>query len=119
MDEKTLIVLEYPHILEHLGTYASFSASAALVRALRPTNDLELALERLARTSEARRLLIDHPQISIGDAHDISSQLNLAERGGVLSTEELMDIKSTISSARDLARTFEKLCCPAPASRFN
>ena len=109
MDEKTLKVLEYPRILEHLGTYASFSASAALVCALRPTNDLELALERLTRTTEARRLLIDHPQISIGDAHDISSQLILAERGGVLSAEELMDIKSTLSSARDLARIFEKL----------
>ena len=109
MDEKTLKVLEYPRILERLGTYASFSASAALVRALRPTNDLELAHENLARTTEARRLLIDHPQVSIGDAHDISPQLLLAERGGVLSVEELMAIKSTLSSARDLARTFEKL----------
>ena len=109
MDEKTFTVLEFPRILEHLGAYASFSASATLVRALRPTNDLELALERLARTTEACRLLIDHPQVTIGDAHDISSQLNLAKCGGVLSTEELMDIKSTLSSARDLARTFEKL----------
>jgi len=109
MDEKTLKILEYPRILEHLSSYTSFSASAALVRVLRPTNDLELALERLGRTTEARRLLIDHPQITIGDAHDISSQLILAERGGVLSAEELKDIKSTLSSARDLARTFEKL----------
>jgi DNA mismatch repair protein MutS2 len=109
MDEKTFSVLEYPRILECLSTYASFSVSAALVRSLRPTNDLDLALERLARTTEARRLLIEHPQTSIGDAHDISSQLNLAERGGVLSAEELMDIKGTLSSARDLARIFERV----------
>lgn len=108
MDEKTFSVLEYPKILERLGAHAAFSASAALVRALRPTNDLELAQERLTRTTEARRLLIEQPQVSVGSAHDIRPQVNLAERGGVLSTEELMDIKGTLISARELFRFFEK-----------
>jgi len=108
MDEKTFSVLEFPKILERLGAHTAFSASAALVRALRPTNDLELAQERLTRTTEARRLLIDHPQVSVGGAHDVRAQVNLAERGGVLSAEELMDIKGTLISARDLERFFEK-----------
>ena len=114
MDEKTFTVLEFSKILQRLGAHTAFSASAALVRALRPTNDLELAQERLTRTTEARRLLIDHPQISVGGAHDIRPQVNLAERSGVLSPEELMDVKGTLVSARDLARFFEKqtTICP-------
>ncbi len=114
MDEKSLKILEFSKVLQRLENYCAFSASAALVRALRPTNDLELALERLGRTTEARRLLSEHNEISIGGAHDIRPQVNLAERGGVLNGEELMDIKNTLVSARDLARTFEKFATVFP-----
>lgn len=109
MDEKSLNTLEYFRILEQLQAYTSFSASADLVRALRPTNDLDLANERLARTTEARRLLIEHPLATIGSAHDISRQIILAERGGALPAEDLLAIKDTLVSARELARLFEKI----------
>ena len=108
MDEKTFSVLEFPKVLQRLEKYADFSASATLARAIRPTNDLELAQERLARTTEARRLLSEQAQISIGGAHDIRPQILLAERSGVLAPEELMDIKSTLVAARGLARSMEK-----------
>ncbi len=114
MDEKSLKTLEYPRILERLLAFTSFSASADLVRALRPTNDLELAHERLARTTEARRLLIDHPLATIGAAHDISSQIILAERGGTLPAEDLLAIKDTLVSARELARLYLKTIQPWP-----
>lgn len=114
MDEKSLKTLEYPRILERLLAFTSFSASADLVRALRPTNDLELAHERLARTTEARRLLIDHPLATIGAARDISSQILLAERGGTLPAEDLLAIKDTLVSARELARLFEKISLDYP-----
>ncbi len=109
MDEKSLKTLEFPAILNRLGSFTSFSASAELVRALRPTNDLELARERLARTTEARRLLIEYPQTTIAGAQDISAQLVLAERGGVLAIKDLLALKNTLTSARDLARLFEKI----------
>jgi len=109
MDEKSLHMLEYAKILEHLCGYASFSASAALVRALRPTNDAALAIERQIRTSEACRLLSEYPDLSIGGARDVRPQVELAARGGVLSPQELLDIKATLISARDLQRFFRKL----------
>ena len=114
MDEKSLRTLEYHKILERLSGYASFSASASLVRALRPTSDPELASERQKRTSEARRLLSEHPEVTIGGARDVRPQVELAGRGGVLTPQDLLDIKATLISARDLARFFGKLggCFP-------
>jgi len=109
MDEKSLRTLEYFKILERLCGYASFSASAGLVRALRPTGDPNLAAERQARTSEARRLLSEHPDVSIGGARDVRPQVELAGRGGVLAPQDLLDIKTTLITARDLARFFGKL----------
>ena len=109
MDAKSNLTLEYPKILDRLNTFTAFSASAALVRALRPTNDLTLAQERLARTSEARRLLNESPDVSIGGARDVRTQVELAGRGGVLNPMELLEIKATLGASRDLQRFFAKL----------
>ena len=109
MDAKSIYTLEFNKILERLSTYTAFSASAALVRALRPTNDYALAQERQARTSEARRLLSEFPEMSIGGARDVRAQVDLALHDGVLSTHELLDIKATLISSRDLHRFFSKL----------
>jgi DNA mismatch repair protein MutS2 len=109
MDAKSIATLEFQKVLDRLSGYTSFSASAAMVRALRPTNDYTLAVERQARTTEARRLLGDHTDLSTGGARDVRPLAELAARGGVLKPEELLDIKSTIISCRDLLRFFTKL----------
>ncbi|HUV16215.1 MAG TPA: hypothetical protein VMW28_06610, partial [Pelolinea sp.] len=114
MDAKSFSTLEFQKVLDRLSGYTSFSASAALVRALRPTNDYALAVERQARTSEARRLLADHASLSVGGARDVRPQAELAGRGGVLSPEELLDIKATLAASRDLKRFFGKLDLPIP-----
>ncbi|MCJ7660930.1 MAG: endonuclease MutS2 [Anaerolineales bacterium] len=109
MDEKTFQTLEYSKILERLASLAAFAPSAEKARNLRPTNDLEEARIRLAETSEAVNLLVSHSDISIGGARDIRELVDLAEHGGVLSPPDLLDIKYTLVSARNLARTFERM----------
>ncbi len=115
MDEKTLTTLEYFKILERLAGYAAFSASADLVRELRPTNDLEEALRRQARTSEARLLLDTNADITVGGARDVRPLTQIAERGGVLDPAQLLDIKATLIAARTLSRGLEKQdqICPS------
>ena len=108
MDTKTLTTLDYSRILEKLENYAAFSASQKLVHGLRPTNDYRLAADRLARTTEARRLLIDHAEISIGGARDIRPQVALACRGIVLEIKDFIAIKTTLESTRELGRFFSK-----------
>ena len=70
MDSKTLNVLEYPKILDKLAGFCDFSASMALARQLDPTDSYDLAVSRLAETTEARKLL-SIQDVSIGAAHDI------------------------------------------------
>src|SRR5512140_303822 len=103
MDSKTLHVLEYQKILERLAANCNFSASAGLARALEPTTSYETALLRQQETSEARRLL-SAQDVSISGAHDVREKVELARRGGVLEEQDLLDIKYTLISCRELKR---------------
>jgi DNA mismatch repair protein MutS2 len=114
VDSKSLATLELPKILDRLAGYAAFSASAALARSLGPTTDLEEACRRLVETTEARLLLSTRTDLTIGGAHDVRPEAEIAARGGVLDPAQLIDIKSTLISARILARIFEKLASQFP-----
>jgi len=107
MDSKTLSVLEYPKVLERLKTFCDFSASMELARSLEPTDSYDLALARLAETSEARKLF-SIQDIGIGGAHDIRAAVDLAARGGVLDPQQLLDVKSTLISSRELKKSLER-----------
>jgi DNA mismatch repair protein MutS2 len=107
MDSKTLSVLEYPKILERLRAFCDFSASMELARALEPTDSYDLALARLAETSEARRLF-SVQDVGVGGAHDIRLAADLAARGGVLDPQQLLDIKSTLISCREFKKSLER-----------
>src|SRR5919106_1939598 len=107
MDSKTLQVLEYPKILERLKAFCDFSASMELARLLEPTDSYDLALARLAETSEARKLF-SVQEVGVGGAHDIRPAADLAARGGVLDPQQLLDIKSTLISCRELKKSLER-----------
>lgn len=107
MDEKTLEILEFPKILTRLAGYSAFSASQELALTLKPTRSLEEARRRLQVTSEAARLLSINDSVSIGGAVDIRPLVSLAARGGVLTPAELLNVKATLVSARDLSRIFD------------
>ncbi len=109
MDEKTLKTLEFPKVIDRLVEFAAFSASADLARGLLPAVTLDEALERLARTSEASKLLSIKADVSVGGAHDVRPMVTLASRGGVLTESDLLAVSGTLISARSLARHFEKL----------
>ena len=112
MDSKTLQVLEYPKILERLRAFCDFSASMNLARELQPTDSYDLALARLAETSEARTLFATS-DIGVGGAHDIRPAAELAARGGVLDPQQLLDVKSTLISCRELKKSLERRTeCP-------
>jgi DNA mismatch repair protein MutS2 len=107
MDAKTLKVLEYPKIRERMRSFCAFSASMELALELEPTDSYDLALARLAETSEARRLF-SIQDIGIGGAHDIRPAVDMAARGGMIEPQQLLDVKSTLISCRVLKKTFDK-----------
>ena len=114
MDSKTLQVLEYHKVRERLKAFCDFSASMELALALEPTDSFDLAIARLAETTEARSLFSTNDNIGIGGAHDIRQAVDLAARGGVLDPEQLLDIKSTLISCRELKKSLERKTDEAP-----
>ena len=108
MDAKTLSLLEFPKVLEKLAGYAAFSASAELARAIQPTSELEEAQRRQKITTEARFLLSVYSDFTIGGARDVRRLVDLANHGGTLSPSDLLDVKYTLVSGREIARVFER-----------
>lgn len=107
MDEKTLSTLEFDKIRARLASHCAFNASEELALSLHPTSKIKQAEQWLAETSEARLLLETTPTTSIGGARDVRSAADAAERGVVLTTSDLLDIKSTLVSARTMKRSFD------------
>lgn len=104
MDAKTLRTLEYNKVLERLATYTGFAVSKEKAQKLTPSTDLETVRRTLAETGEARQIFETHPQITIGGARDIREIVKGAGIGKVLDAANLIDIKSTLISARTLQR---------------
>ncbi len=109
MDAKSNEILELNLVLDRLASFTAFSASREMALALRPLPDLEAVRRRQQETSEASLLLSIRPELSIGGARDVRSQVDEAAHGAVLEPVELLDIKSTLVAAREQRRRFEKL----------
>ena len=107
MDSKDLRTLELPAVLQRLAQLTDFSASRQLALDLVPSTYLEIAQRLQAETTEARHLLAGDGKLTVGGARDVRSRVQAAARGSVLEPQELLDIQSTMISARTLARRFK------------
>jgi DNA mismatch repair protein MutS2 len=105
MDQKSIKTLEFDKVLEKLADYAAFSASAAMARQLQPVSNLNTAQDRQAVTAEARLLLSLNSDISVGGSRDIRPQVARAAQHGMLEAEDLLNIRYTLVTARELSRT--------------
>jgi DNA mismatch repair protein MutS2 len=114
MDSKVYRTLELDKILDRLAGYASFSASAALLRAITPTPDLDEAHRRQQETSQARTLLELKPDASTGGARDVRPHARSAEHGIMLTPEQLLEVKTTLQAGTALKRATSHLAeyCP-------
>ena len=109
MHEKSILTLEYPTILEKVAREAAFSASKERVMQLQPTPNLQEARQRLAYTTEAYQLIDLRADAGVQGAHDIRQHLARAEREGVLSPEDMLEVLATAQSAMFVGRMLEKL----------
>lgn len=114
ISQQTLSTLEFPKVLERLAKHTSFSASHELALSLTPSTNAIEVRERLRRTSEARWLMDEMPDLSIGGARDIRPAAGHARRGGVLDAPVLLEVQQTLASARRLRTALLRL----DAARF-
>ena len=105
MDGKSLDLLEFPKVRELVAGYTSFEASRELAHALEPKADLVEITGLLAESGEARRLLDEESSFTIGALTDIREPVRLAALGKVLEPLTLLDVRDSLSAARQIRRT--------------
>ncbi|MCW1967679.1 MAG: Smr/MutS family protein [Anaerolineae bacterium] len=105
---KHLNTLELPKILEQLAKECSFSASIELAHALRPSTHPTEVRQWLEETSEARQAMETNDTLGIGGARDVRDMVMRAGRGGMMEPSELLDVRETLHSARNLQRAITR-----------
>jgi DNA mismatch repair protein MutS2 len=109
MNHKYLQILELPKILERLAEHTSFTAGRELALSLQPSPDFDEVARRQGKTSEARALLEDRADVSLGGARDVRPLVDRAEHGAILLPDELLDVHGTLVSGRALRRAIIRL----------
>lgn len=109
MNEKTYQVLELPKILEQLATYTDFSGGRERVLKLRPTPYLDDAVELQQETTEARLLLEQKTNVTLGGVFDVRPAILTAQRGVIIEPTVLMDILSTLRRATTMRRLLTRM----------
>ena len=98
--EKSLKKLELDKVLELLAEHAGSEAAKEKCRAMAPLTDADDIRALQKETSDACKLITLKGSPSLGGIRDMSASLARADRGGVLSTEELLRIAGCLKSAR-------------------
>ena len=109
MNPRDLHTLEFDLVLKRLAAHAEFSASIALAHTLTPSTDPTEIARRQGETTEARALLNQHPEVSIGGARDVRPLTKNARLGALLTPLDLIELRQTLIAARTLRRTLVRL----------
>jgi len=109
MNPRYLRLLELDKTLARLAAHTAFSASEELARNLTPAIDAAEIAQRQGETTEARTLLDQHSEMSVGGARDVRPLTKNARIGALLSPADLIEVRQTLLSARVLRRALGKL----------
>ena len=109
MLSKTLELLEWPRLCQHLSTFAATKLGMAAAQQLAIPNQLQASQDLLDQTQEVyeleHRLLVS---LKFEGIHDIALALGRAQRQGILSGEELLQVATTLAGARNLRRVVDQ-----------
>lgn len=102
ISNKTLCVLEYDKITARLAELAPTDGGAELARMMRPSDDIEYVIRRLDKTTDAKKLILLKGMPAFYGVRDVTSHVDRAEKGAVLSMTELLDVAKVLTCARVL-----------------
>ena len=107
-------VLELPKVLDRLAEFADFSISRDAALNLDPLTDRASILAALDETAQARSALEFAPNLTVGSARDITSELDAAEKMARLDPLALVGVADTIRSGNRLRSTLQSIREAAP-----
>jgi len=116
--EKSLNTLELPAVLEMLAAEAVSESAKERARILSPSSNIYEVLDRLKETTDAKGLMAVNGNPSFYGIKDVSASLSRAERGGILTTRELLDIAAVLRAAR-MVRAYSSAEGTSLAGLFN
>lgn len=105
MNERIFHVLEFNKIIDQLRAHTATSLGAEFVTQLTPSPEMEVVEQRQNETDEAAQIIRINEVIPLGGIVDIRPSLKRSEIGGVLNTQECLDIADTLYGGR-LVKTF-------------
>jgi DNA mismatch repair protein MutS2 len=110
MDDHSLKLLEFYHLLDILKEYSISPLGRKRCEALRPSRNLPLIQSRLADVMELRKILETEGEIPLRGLKDIGGILNKLEvDGSTLDVQELLDVYHQMVLCKRLRRFFQKL----------
>ncbi len=99
---KAIKTLEFDKILSMLVECAPTDGSRALSARLAPDSDGYMIRKRLSMTTDAKKMIAAKGFPSFGAVRDITDAVERAEKGGTMSTKDLLDTASLMASGRRL-----------------
>jgi len=110
MDDRSLKLLEFFHLLDILKEYAISPLGQKRCEALRPFKDLPSIQSRLTEVMELKKILEIEGEIPLRGLKDIEKILNkLGIEGSIFDVQELLDLHDQIVLCKGLRRFFQKL----------
>lgn len=104
MNNRGLEILEFPKIIDILEKKASTNYAKELVNELLPVDNFEEVKKMQEETSEAMDVIRLKGGISFAGVKDIRSAIMRLKIGGDLSTEQLVEVASTLRAGRKIKR---------------
>lgn len=102
VSEKVLNKLDFNKIRERLSNHCVLPRAKEFAEKLEPESDLRFVRQLLRETDEACTLLRFNPLFSVRGAKEIRKYLERSGRGGILTAEELLPIRDTLKTARQV-----------------
>jgi len=114
MNDRILRALEFHKIVEQLNNQAETSFGKVLTKQLKPSVSLDEVIHLQNETDEAAQVIRLNQAVPLGGISDIRQSLKRSVIGGVLGTNECLDVANTIYGGRQVKSFIEKLEEPFP-----
>ncbi|WP_243495187.1 endonuclease MutS2 [Priestia aryabhattai] len=109
MQSRIFHVLEFNKVKEQLQKKVASSLGREKVANLIPSTQYEEVVKWQEATDEATTVLRLRGNVPLGGIFDVRPSVKRAEIGGTLSSNELLDVASTIYAARQVKQFIEKV----------